>query len=111
MDGRTFLWRMGAPSPGPGVPAKVKVVGENGRAVLEAQAYQMWKAGWISEHDRLIANKIAYIVTGGPAQAGMEVTEQFLLDLEREAFVDLCKEEKTRERMQYMLMNNKPLRN
>jgi len=76
-----------------------------------AQTYQMHKAGWISEHDRLIANKIAYVLTGGPAPDGAEVPEQFILDLEREAFVELCKTEKSRERMQYMLMNNKPLRN
>jgi len=95
----------------PPIPAKIKVTGENGRAVLMAQTYQMHKAGWISEHDRLIANKIAYVLTGGPAPDGAEVPEQFILDLEREAFVELCKTEKSRERMQYMLMNNKPLRN
>jgi len=95
----------------PPKPARIKVTGDNGRAVLMAQTYQMHKAGWISEHDRLIANKIAYVLTGGPAPDGGEVSEQFILDLEREAFVDLCREEKSRERMQYMLMNNKPLRN
>ncbi len=92
-------------------PAKVKVTGDAGRAVLLANTYQMWKAGYISAHDRLIANKIAYVLTGGEAAPGTEVSEQYLLDLEREAFVELCKEEKTRERMQYMLMNGKPLRN
>jgi 3-hydroxyacyl-CoA dehydrogenase len=92
-------------------PAKVKVVGEGGRATLQAFTYGMWKGGYISAHDRLIADKIAYVLTGGPAPAGAEVPEQFLLDLEREAFIELCREEKSRERMQYMLMNNKPLRN
>lgn len=92
-------------------PVKVKVVGEAGRAVLYANTYTMWKGGYISSHDRLIANKIAYVLTGGEAPAGAEVGEQYLLDLEREAFVDLCKEEKTRERMSHMLMNGKPLRN
>lgn len=93
------------------LPAKIKVVGEPGRAVLEANTYMMWKAGYISSHDRLIANKIAYVLTGGEAPPGAEVSEQFILDLERQAFVELCKEEKSRERMQYMLMNGKPLRN
>ncbi len=93
------------------LPARVKVTGEAGRAVLEANTYMMHKAGYISAHDRLIANKIAYVLTGGEAPAGAEVPEQYLLDLERQAFVELCKEEKTRERMQYFLMNNKPLRN
>jgi 3-hydroxyacyl-CoA dehydrogenase len=95
----------------PPKPAKIKVVGDSGRAALEGFTYGMWKAGYITAHDRLIANKIAYVLTGGPALPGTEVTEQFILDLEREAFVELCREEKSRERMQYMLMNNKPLRN
>jgi len=92
-------------------PAKIRVVGEGGRATLQAFTYGMWKGGYISAHDRLIADKIAYVLTGGPAPAGAEVSEQFLLDLEREAFIELCREEKSRERMQHMLLNNKPLRN
>jgi 3-hydroxyacyl-CoA dehydrogenase len=110
-DAKREVLAMAAAGFRPPKPAKIKVVGESGRATLEAFTYGMWKAGYISAHDRLIANKIAYVLTGGPAPAGAEVSEQFLLNLEREAFVELCREEKTRERMQYMLMNNKPLRN
>ncbi len=92
-------------------PVKIKVIGEGGYATLQAFTFGMWKGGYISTHDRLIANKIAYVLTGGPAPAGAEVSEQFILDLEREAFIELCREEKSRERMQYMVLNNKPLRN
>ncbi|MEW6032895.1 MAG: 3-hydroxyacyl-CoA dehydrogenase/enoyl-CoA hydratase family protein [Bacillota bacterium] len=110
-DAKQEVLGMAAAGFRPPKPAKVKVVGEDGRATLLAQTYQLFKGGYISAHDRLIANKIAYVLTGGQAPAGAEVSEQFILDLEREAFVELCREEKSRERMQYMLMNNKPLRN
>jgi 3-hydroxyacyl-CoA dehydrogenase len=71
----------------------------------------MVAAGWASEHDALISKKLARVLCGGVAGASHLVTEQEILDLEREAFVSLCGEPKSQERMQYMLMNNKPLRN
>lgn len=70
------------------------------------------KAGhYISEHDRKIANKLAYVMAGGDLSEPTLVTEQYLLDLEREAFLSLCGERKTLERIQYMLKTGKPLRN
>ena len=71
----------------------------------------MMESGYASEHDRLIASKVAYILCGGNVPAGTVLTEQDYLDLEREVFVELVKTEKTRERIQFMLQNNKPLRN
>ena len=71
----------------------------------------MGEAGWASEHDMLIAGKLAHILCGGDRMAGTPITEQDLLDLEREAFCSLCGTEKTQARIQYMLQNNKPLRN
>jgi 3-hydroxyacyl-CoA dehydrogenase len=59
----------------------------------------------------LVGKKVAHVLCGGPGGAAREVTEQEMLDLERDAFVSLCGEPKSIERMQYMLMNNKPLRN
>ncbi len=67
--------------------------------------------GHASEHDGLIAKKVATILCGGPGGHTRNVTEQEILDLECEAFLSLCGEKKSQERMQYMLMNNKPLRN
>ena len=68
-------------------------------------------AGQASEHDAKIASKLAEVLCGGVSGGAHEVTEDEMLELEREAFVSLCGEPKSQERMQYMLMNNKPLRN
>jgi 3-hydroxyacyl-CoA dehydrogenase len=64
-----------------------------------------------SDHDIKIAQKIAYVLCGGDLSGTQQVSEQYLLDVEREAFLSLCGEQKTQERIQYMLQNNKPLRN
>ena len=70
------------------------------------------KAGkYISEHDQKIANKLAYVMAGGDLSESTMVSEQYLLDLEREAFLSLCGERKTLERIQHILKTGKPLRN
>jgi len=71
----------------------------------------MVAAGYASEHDALIGRKVANVLCGGVAGSGGPVSEQDILDLEREAFVSLCGEPKSQERIQHMLMKNKPLRN
>jgi len=73
--------------------------------------YTMRTAGQISEFDEQIGRKIAFVMTGGNVPRGTRLSEQDLLDLEREAFLSLCGEEKTQARIQYMLMKGKPLRN
>ena len=73
--------------------------------------YTMRVAGQISEYDELLGRKIASVMTGGDVPRGTKLSEQDLLDLEREAFLSLCGEEKTQARIQYMLMKGKPLRN
>ncbi len=73
--------------------------------------YAMRAAGHISEHDEKIGKKIAFVMTGGDVPGGTRLSEQDLLDLEREAFLSLCGEDKTLERIQHMLMKGKPLRN
>ncbi|MGG1660622.1 3-hydroxyacyl-CoA dehydrogenase NAD-binding domain-containing protein [Brevibacillus sp. NRS-1366] len=95
----------------PPVPRKIKVIGETGYANLCQNVYAMKKSGYISDHDELIANKIAYVMSGGNLPAGTEVTEAYILELEKEAFLELIKTQKTQERMQHMLTKNKPLRN
>lgn len=90
---------------------QIKVVGENGKALLLLATYNMRQSGYISDYDRFIAGRLAHILSGGNVPTGSLVTEQYLLDLEREAFLSLCGEEKTRDRIQYMLANGKPLRN
>ena len=89
-----------------------KLPGSAGRLAIEVQAKGMVKAGKISEHDALIGSKLAYVLTGGK-KGGMftAVDEQYLLDIEREAFLSLCGEPKTLDRIRFMLTKGKPLRN
>ncbi len=92
-------------------PKRIRVVGAPGHAVLKLGIYQMKCSGSISEHDEKIAKKLAAVLSGGDVPANTYVTEQYLLDLEREAFLSLCGEPKTQQRMQHMLLKGKPLRN
>jgi 3-hydroxyacyl-CoA dehydrogenase len=95
----------------PKVRRKVPVVGETGYATLLLGAEAMRLSGYISEHDLKIAKKIAYVIAGGKVPFGTEVDEQYLLDLERQAFLSLIAEPKSQQRMQHMLVKGKPLRN
>jgi 3-hydroxyacyl-CoA dehydrogenase len=88
-----------------------RVPGESGYATLRSSLQMMHEAHQISEHDIKVGSKLAWILCGGRVSPTVKVTEQHILDLEREAFVSLCGEAKTQERMQFMLMNGKPLRN
>lgn len=89
----------------------IKVQGRAGQALFMAGVNGMLMGKYISEHDAKIAMKIANIMCGGDLTAPQEVSEQYLLDLEREAFVSLCGEKKTLERIQSILTGGKPLRN
>nr|WP_077619271.1 3-hydroxyacyl-CoA dehydrogenase/enoyl-CoA hydratase family protein [Bacillus sinesaloumensis] len=93
------------------VRKKVPVVGESGYATLLLGAQAMKYSGYISDHDLKIAKKLAWVLAGGNVPYGTEVDEQYLLDLEREAFLSLVGEAKTQQRMQHMLVKGKPLRN
>jgi 3-hydroxyacyl-CoA dehydrogenase len=80
-------------------------------ATLEMGIYLMGEAGYASEHDQKVARWAAYVLCGGRVTAGTPVSEQYLLDLEREAFLSLCGERKTQERIAFTLKTGKPLRN
>jgi 3-hydroxyacyl-CoA dehydrogenase len=95
----------------PPVPKAFVLPGENGIATLSMMVDTLVAGGFASEHDAKIARKVATVLCGGAGGAAHEVTEEQMLELEAEAFVSLCGEPKSQERMQYMLMNNKPLRN
>ncbi|OPH47293.1 3-hydroxyacyl-CoA dehydrogenase [Paenibacillus ferrarius] len=110
-EAKQAVLRLEASGYTPPVQEKIRVVGENGKAVMQIAAYTMRQGGYISEHDQLIANKLAHVLAGGNVPAGTMVTEQYMLDLEREAFLSLCGEIKTQQRMQYMLSKGKALRN
>src|SRR5699024_7483556 len=90
---------------------KVPVVGDSGYAAMLLGAKGLQLSGYASEHDLKIAEKIAYVLSGGRIKEGTLVDEQTILDLEREAFLSLIGEPKTQQRMQHMLVKGKPLRN
>ena len=91
--------------------ADVKVLGKQALGMFLVGTDAMEASHYISEHDQKIANKLAYVMAGGDLSEPTLVTEQYLLDLEREAFLSLCTERKTLERIQHMLKTGKPLRN
>lgn len=95
----------------PPVERKVRVIGENGLGTIKAGLYNMKEGRQISDYDAFLAEKLAYIMTGGNVAANTWVTEQYLLDLEREVFVELCMQPKTQQRMAHLLKTGKPLRN
>jgi 3-hydroxyacyl-CoA dehydrogenase len=92
-------------------PALIPVMGENFRGMVNAILQNMYYGKFVSEYDLHVSKKVAYILSGGDCAEGTYVTEQEILELEKEAFVSLCGEKKTQERIMYMLSNGKPLRN
>jgi 3-hydroxyacyl-CoA dehydrogenase len=96
-----------APQPRTAIPAP----GASALAAMETGAFLMGEAGYASEHDQKVARWVAYVLAGGRVTAGSPVSEQYLLDLEREAFLSLCGERKTQERIAFTLKTGKPLRN
>jgi 3-hydroxyacyl-CoA dehydrogenase len=90
---------------------EIRVVGRTGRGLLELMVYLLKEGLYITDHDALVARKLAYVLTGGDVDLNTVVTEQYLLDLEREAFMSLCGEEKTQARMKHFIETGRPLRN
>jgi len=89
----------------------IPVMGENFRGMAEAILYNMKQGNFASDHDRRVSRKLAHILSGGDCSEGTLVTEEEILALEREAFLSLCGEKKTQDRIMYMLNTGKPLRN
>jgi 3-hydroxyacyl-CoA dehydrogenase len=89
----------------------IKVLGQSALGTLYAGINGMWRAGYATDHDVTVAKKLAYVMCGGDLSEQSLVSEQYLLDLEREAFLSLCGEKKTLERIQAVLKTGKPVRN
>jgi 3-hydroxyacyl-CoA dehydrogenase len=89
----------------------LKAPGRSIAASIKSQLWNLRQGGFISEYDQFLAGTIADVITGGDVPAGTLISEEYLLDLEREAFVRLCGQGKTLERIQHMLKTGKPLRN
>jgi 3-hydroxyacyl-CoA dehydrogenase len=95
----------------PAMQTAIAAPGANALATLKLGVWTMREGGFISEHDAKVANWAAYALCGGDVTPGTLVSEQYLLDLEREAFLSLCGEKKTQERIAFTLKNGRPLRN
>lgn len=95
----------------PSLREDVLVLGRAGLGALYLAANELKLGNWATDHDIKIAKKIAWVMCGGDLTGPQKVSENYLLDLEREAFLSLCGEQKTLERIQHMLTTNKPLRN
>ncbi|MEQ9262283.1 MAG: 3-hydroxyacyl-CoA dehydrogenase/enoyl-CoA hydratase family protein [Owenweeksia sp.] len=89
----------------------IKVLGQQALGAFTVGAHQMLEGGYISEYEKKMVQKLGYVMAGGALSEANFVSEQYLLDLEREAFLSLCSEKKTLERIQHMLKTGKPLRN
>ena len=89
----------------------LRAAGENTLAMMNLAVWTMHESGWITDHDVTVANKVAHVLCGGKVLENTRVTEQYFLDLEREAFLGLCGDPKTQARMLHMLKTGKPLRN
>ncbi len=89
----------------------IRVLGRTGLGALYAGINGMWRGNYATDHDVVVARKLAYVMCGGDLTEQSLVSEQYLLDLEREAFLSLCGEKKTLERMQSVLKGGKPVRN
>jgi 3-hydroxyacyl-CoA dehydrogenase len=89
----------------------IRVMGRSALGALYAGINGMWKANYATEHDALVARKLAYVMCGGDLSEPTLVSEQYLLDLERQAFLSLCGERKTLERIQSVFKSGKPIRN
>jgi 3-hydroxyacyl-CoA dehydrogenase len=91
--------------------ADIPAPGQNVLATLQLGVHLMRQGQYISDHDVKVANRVAHVLCGGNITPGTHISEQYLLDLEREAFLSLCGEKKTQERIAHTLKTGKPLRN
>ncbi len=101
-------WRQTTPAPN---EPSIRVLGEEFIAASKLAVHMMLRGEYISEYDALVARKLGYVLAGGALTSAQLVSEQYVLDLEREAFVSLCGERKTQERIAHTLKTGKPLRN
>ena len=95
----------------PARDSNIVVLGDRALATLKIGMHQLRRGGYMSEFDYFLGGKLAYVICGGDSNSLQQVSEQYILDLERETFLSLCGERKTQERIQYMLKKGKPLRN
>ena len=90
---------------------EIRVAGEDTFAMIRLALWTLHEQGYATDHDVTVATKVGYVLSGGNVLKDTKVSEQYLLDLEREAFLSLCGDPKTQARIQHMMSTGKPLRN
>ena len=110
-EAKREVMHMSAAGYKPPAPEMIYAAGRDMYGAMKIGAWSFKEGKYITEYDAHIATKLAYIMAGGELTKGQWVSEQYILDLEREAFVSLCGEKKTLERIQSILTGGKPLRN
>jgi 3-hydroxyacyl-CoA dehydrogenase len=110
-EAKKEVLRMAAAGYAPPRKKKVRVLGETAQGMINGEIHNMLQGRFISEYDAFLARRIAYVISGGEVRGNSEVEEEVILKLEREAFVDFWKQDKTRARVEHMLKTGKPLRN
>jgi len=102
---------MAAEGYAPPLKRNIKVLGQAAQGMVNAEILNMLNAKFISEYDAFLARRVAFVIGGGDVREKSEIPEEVILKLEREAFVDFWKEEKTLARVEHLLKTGKPLRN
>jgi 3-hydroxyacyl-CoA dehydrogenase len=110
-EAKQEVLKMAADGYAPPPKRKIQVLGEAAQGMIQAELFNLLSAKFISEYDAFLAKRIAFVLSGGEVRANSEVDEEVILKLEREAFVDFWREEKTQARVAHMLKTGKPLRN
>jgi len=110
-EAKKEVLKMAADGYAPPVKRNLKVFGEAGQGMIQAEIFNMRNGKFITEHDAWLAKRIAYVISGGQVRTNSEIDEDTILTLEREAFIEFLKEEKTQARIEHMLKTGKPLRN
>jgi len=110
-EAKKEVLRMADAGYAPPAKEKLKVLGAAAEGMVNGELFNMQNAGYVSEHDVFLARRIATVVSGGNVRTNSKVDEEVILNLEREAFIDFLKEEKTLARIDHMLKTGKPLRN
>ena len=110
-DAKKEVLRMLDDGYAPPTKGRIKVLGQAAQGMVAAQISDMTNGGFISEYDAFLARRIAHVISGGDVRDNAEVTEDVILSLERQAFIDFLQQEKTQARIEHMLKTGKPLRN
>lgn len=110
-DAKDAALAMARPAYRPPARSRIRVVGQRGRAALEATLYHLKAGGHITAHDELVGRKLSHVMSGGDVPEGVWVSEEYLLGLEREGYLSLLGEAKTQERIRHLLQTGTPLHN